>query len=332
MISMRHKLKLNLLCWCLLVVLEKTAIAQHPPIQSTTAAEQHRRGLSTAESDSRAAYCHGAPSTWHGEDAEKATPINEPCYNVNAPGPNCPRATWLEDGHYKFWGQENPAEITKACGRRILLDLGTNRWDTSLEWFASTYPVPFDEIHGWEMNSKRLWPQVPFPGKFKAQHNKSLPNAVTLFNAAADTKTSDCGNRHRFDLAHKTSGCFAEAGVDDEACQRQRVQLKQYGLCASINVVDYLKAIAKPEDFVVFKMDVEGMEFKILDQLWEANAFELIDEMCVEFHFRTAWAPGWTKPGGQATLSYPGRVMELKDATDRVEQWRRKVRAFHIWA
>ena len=52
----------------------------------------------------------------------------------------------------------------------------------------------------------------------------------------------------------------------------------------SLDFALWLSAHVKPQDFVVVKMDIEGMEFELLPHLIQRGVAPLIDELFVECH------------------------------------------------
>ena len=54
----------------------------------------------------------------------------------------------------------------------------------------------------------------------------------------------------------------------------------------SVNFSQFLTNIANKEDFVLIKMDVEGSEYPIIDQLIETGSYKLINDFYCEFHSR----------------------------------------------
>ncbi len=64
-------------------------------------------------------------------------------------------------------------------------------------------------------------------------------------------------------VSYQLPGCFADA------------QLSQ---CNHFNVAAFVKSRVQPEDFVMVKMDIEGMEYAVLDQMEAFGIQNLIDE------------------------------------------------------
>ena len=54
----------------------------------------------------------------------------------------------------------------------------------------------------------------------------------------------------------------------------------------SIDLSSFIKTVAKEEDLVVIKLDVEGAEFAILDKIILDKSYILLDDLYCEFHER----------------------------------------------
>lgn len=54
----------------------------------------------------------------------------------------------------------------------------------------------------------------------------------------------------------------------------------------SIKFSDKLKTICSEEDMVILKLDIEGSEFAVLDDIIESETYKLLDEIYIEFHER----------------------------------------------
>jgi hypothetical protein len=204
--------------------------------------------------------------------------------------------------------------------RRLLFDLGANKWETSLDWLLGQYPVRFDACYAWEM-SRQLSPRLPSARAWKGRGNGfRLPGVMEVFNAKAAPQFAQCGdtgNCKKRELRRELRGCH-------DADLRH---------CRSFDVGRFILARARPEDYVVVKVDVEGFEYKLLDH-WQALGVDrLIDEIFVEFHFATD-NPKLTKSSWneRATRSYgKDRPMTKDNATAYFDRWRSLVPAFHAW-
>eukprot|EP00760_Papus_ankaliazontas_P000154 PhM_4_TR10027/c3_g1_i5/m.94852 len=60
----------------------------------------------------------------------------------------------------------------------------------------------------------------------------------------------------------------------------------------SVDMAAYLKSLARVEDFVVMKLDIEGGEWELLEHLYRTGALFLIDELFLECHSRNVVMTG----------------------------------------
>ena len=153
--------------------------------------------------------------------------------------------------------------------------------------------------------SRQLSPRLPSARAWKGRGNGfRLPGVMEVFNAKAAPQFAQCGdtgNCKKRELRRELRGCH-------DADLRH---------CRSFDVGRFILARARPEDYVVVKVDVEGFEYKLLDH-WQALGVDrLIDEIFVEFHFATD-NPKLTKSSWneRATRSYgKDRPMTKDNAT-----------------
>lgn len=277
--------------------------------------------------------CFKAPPFYVAEDFETATPMNTKCVAPSrgiSKKDACPRTQWLSNGVYSFLGAAIGSEIVMTCPKRIYLDLGANAFQSSILWAITRYPVPFDEIHAWEM-VPRLFPRIPNQSTHAKRYPvRPLPSLIMTYNAAADSRNEGCENSR----APNKKLALGSHCADLRACARLRELISRWGSCARVNISQYIRHVAREADFVVVKMDVEGFEYKILDELADSGSWRLIDEIMVEFHFqtKTPGISGWGRPGGPAWRSYPERAMTFEDARNYVQTWREKrTPAFHVY-
>jgi len=54
----------------------------------------------------------------------------------------------------------------------------------------------------------------------------------------------------------------------------------------TINFSDFLSKVHNDSEFVLIKMDIEGSEFNVLDELIDSGNYKLINEIYIEFHER----------------------------------------------
>jgi hypothetical protein len=133
-----------------------------------------------------------------------------------------------------------------AFPRRIYIDLGVNKFETSIGWMFSHYPCKFDYVYGWEANMIYQNSAQP-PADYIKKYGNIFDIQVGIW---VDTKnyTDEKGNTH-MDLA------------------------------------EFIKSHCSREDFVVMKMDVDGFEWDLLPHFLKKGTFDYIDEFFVEIHY-----------------------------------------------
>ncbi|CAM6102223.1 unnamed protein product [Calypogeia fissa] len=149
--------------------------------------------------------------------------------------------------------------------RRVFLDLGSNTFSSSLQWFLRMYPCDFSEIVAFEVRSNLL--QIPKP--FDEKKNVAAENA---------------GSR-------RTKGT---PGIPGWMLKRIKVYNKLVSHkddenSGSVNITRFIKheLKLKPEDAVVVKMDIEGSEWPVLTSwLNDPEMVQIVDEIFVEVHYK----------------------------------------------
>lgn len=150
--------------------------------------------------------------------------------------------------------------------RRVYLDLGANKFHTSVEWFLRMYPCDFTEVHAFEVHTG--WFVVPEHG----------------FNESGNWRPEN-GQAVRVNEV---------PGVPDWMLKR----IKVYNMFVndfddektnSVNITSFMLETLnlKASDTVVVKMDIESAEWPILTRWLEVPAMaDIIDELFVEIHYR----------------------------------------------
>ena len=240
------------------------------------------------------------------------TDMNTQCVNPEANklprAVACPRFMWVESGVYKLLGVEHSA-VYKQCPKRIYFDLGVNAFQSSIEWAITKYPVLFDEVHGWEM-SPRLFPRIPPADVFRRAHpGRQLPSLVMIYNAAADAVSDSCTRANCPNKAHAARSYCATPAT----CQRKRELLSKYGCCSRCHIAKYLLDGFAREDFILFRIDIEGVEYKVFDDMVRMGAQYLVNEVMAELHFKTdtPGLVGWSAPGRTCVAVIPTQVTPL---------------------
>jgi len=151
--------------------------------------------------------------------------------------------------------------------RRVYLDLGANRFDTSVQWFMRMYPCDFTEVHAFE-NSTELFRFPEFP--YDETNNTAASNEVQGSRFVGKTPGIPKWMIQRMKIYNK----LVSDGDDDSQ--------------NALNITRFIKETLglTPADTVVVKMDIEGSEWPILTR-WMADPemAEIIDELFVEIHY-----------------------------------------------
>lgn len=147
--------------------------------------------------------------------------------------------------------------------RKVLYDLGLNKFDSSIGWMRRNYGVTFDAIYGWEVDTKIF--QLPPASQIIAGLNFGSEEAAQRF----------------LDTIHYE---YKRADLTDSDSSR--------------DIAKFIQSTSSPEDFVVLKMDIEGGEWALLPHLIKQGVLpSYVDELFVELHFAhprlASW--GWNK-------------------------------------
>jgi hypothetical protein len=145
--------------------------------------------------------------------------------------------------------------------RRIMMDVGGNRFASSVGWFKRNYPVEFTRIFVWE----------------------TVPDFFFVLDAPAAA------------MEYNLSLAEATRWVESIMFYNEFVSTTPDGSNADFEHV--LLTNVKREDYCAVKIDIEGGEWDLLPHLEQTGAMDLIDELFVEFHFRHDMleAYGWQK-------------------------------------
>lgn len=149
--------------------------------------------------------------------------------------------------------------------RRVYLDLGANRFSTSVRWFLRMYPCDFTEVHAFEANP-RSWrpPKLAFDEKGNRVESSNNSIIVKKTPGVAQWMLDRIQVHYQF-----------VADEDDE--ERKLVNITRF-MKEDLNL--------KSSDTVVVKMDIEGSEWPILKRWMEDPEMpEIIDELFIELHY-----------------------------------------------
>ncbi|KAI5059691.1 hypothetical protein GOP47_0026010 [Adiantum capillus-veneris] len=150
--------------------------------------------------------------------------------------------------------------------RRVYIDLGANRFTTSVRWFLRMYPCDFTEIHAFEANL-RSWraPKQAFDEGGNAL-TKAGNDSVLVREKPGIPKWM----LERIHIYYKLA-----SHKDDERL-------------GSVNITRFIKEELKltREDAVVVKMDIEGSEWPLLKAWMEDPQMpNIVDELFIEAHY-----------------------------------------------
>eukprot|EP00270_Netrium_digitus_P004180 TRINITY_DN1509_c0_g1_i1.p1 TRINITY_DN1509_c0_g1~~TRINITY_DN1509_c0_g1_i1.p1 ORF type:complete len:247 (-),score=39.88 TRINITY_DN1509_c0_g1_i1:182-922(-) len=172
--------------------------------------------------------------------------------------------------------------------RRILLDLGARYFSSSVEWFLRHYPLEFTEIHAFEA----------LIGRFRHPQKLSrveMQNILMPMNESSIRVRSGRYGLLPNAIVGKVQRHVGWVDVEDgETLNLKGKKVIKY------NITKYIKATLKikPEDAFIVKMDIGGVEWKVLP-VWMEDPLisELVDELFVEVHYHDASmaAFNWSK-------------------------------------
>lgn len=211
------------------------------------------------------------------------------CHFVKVDENIIPKTGIQATDHILVKNGNNPDVDRQSHSRKILIDAGTSRFDSSLWWFLCAYDtvsIDIDEIFGFEyslLEPGPFWDMVP-DKYFPRYHFYNIPIAFG--------------------------------------------KTKQ-------NPLQLIRRIAKPEDFVSFKLDVDTADVEIpiaLKLLNSPSLLELVDEFFFELHFRCDYMNrcGWDYRG-KPPEKLAGLVLDRPHAFDFFQSLRKRGVRAHVW-
>lgn len=139
--------------------------------------------------------------------------------------------------------------------RRIYIDLGVATFDSSICWMMQHYPVKFDRIYGFECaqdysNTEALAPNVESCMRGTGAESTGYIDASQVIKSIS--------------LYHNYVGVNSIPNTSPP----------------TVGLGHFMKDMdIREEDFVVMKMDVEGMEYDLIERMLEDGTHESIDEV-----------------------------------------------------
>jgi hypothetical protein len=138
---------------------------------------------------------------------------------------------------------------------RIYIDLGIKDFESSLCWIMQHYPVKFDRIYGFEC------------ARDVSDVAALTPNITRCING---TSAKSIGYVDAAQVVKNMSLYYNYVGVDNDS----NTFPPTIGLSQFLNDIEI-----REKDFVVMKMDVEGMEFGLIERMLEDGTHALVDEV-----------------------------------------------------
>ena len=138
--------------------------------------------------------------------------------------------------------------------RRIYIDLGIKDFDSSLCWILQNYPVKFDALYGFECVTDY-------------SNVQALQDPITRCIEGTPAAQRRYTPEEIFDSLQLY---YNYVGLDDSSTTSPPTR----GLSQFLRDID-----VQEEDFVVLKMDVEGIEYDLLERLMSDGSYKLIDEV-----------------------------------------------------
>lgn len=165
-----------------------------------------------------------------------------------------------------------PEELLTNYKRKIFINLGSQQFHTSTEWFKNNYTHMKDNFDKWEVYCFEC-DKSKIGGYEKYNNIKVFNEAVYNKNGYVDV----CG-----------LGTMCKVISEDGLCGNSKSKKNKL---KCINFIEFIKQNFNKDDFILIKCDIEGSEFAILPDIIENS--EYINELFIEFHYNR-----WMNPGG----------------------------------
>ncbi|XP_035658098.1 uncharacterized protein LOC118403482 [Branchiostoma floridae] len=192
-------------------------------------------------------------------------------------------------------------ELQREVGpKKILLDCGANVAST-VQLFRETYPEGKDyTIHSFELDARL----APYFASY-SNHVLHCPVAVSAQDGNISAYAESAWKPDKGKVRGKDMQWGGGAIYVSNSEKNNEKSGRRFGVQNVIPMVDLSTWIQKNtalEDYVIFKLDVEGAEYPIVEKMIKEGTFKWIDKFYGEFH---SWAavPGWSR----------GRKQKLRD-------------------
>ncbi|XP_078589447.1 uncharacterized protein LOC144869802 [Branchiostoma floridae x Branchiostoma japonicum] len=190
------------------------------------------------------------------------------------------------------WFKERPPAAGQP--RKILLDCGANVAST-VQFFRETYPDGQDFIiHSFEIDERLAPFFAPYPN-----HVLHCPTGVSNkdgnMTAYSESAWSpDKGKNSAVDMQWGGGSLFAWANEKKDTETGGTRKLAHHRTVPTVDLSRWIQENTEVEDYVIFKLDVEGAEYDILKKMLEDGTFKWVDKFYGEYH---SWQPvtGWNK-------------------------------------
>ena len=160
----------------------------------------------------------------------------------------------------------------------IYLDLGCYTGDTVQKYLRGEI---FER--GRECNVVHAFDLTAYPKEWQAVKDE-FPNTTIAFHQKAVGIAQGTATFGEWQENPQAQTCYPEC---ENYNGRPLAQVEQ------VDFIGWIQRFVQPGDFVVCKMDIEGAEYEILEQLIKTGAIRLINFLAVEFH-------GWIFPAEYA--------------------------------
>ncbi|CAI5519762.1 unnamed protein product [Closterium sp. Naga37s-1] len=189
--------------------------------------------------------------------------------------------------------------------RRVLIDLGANKFETSVTWFLRMYPLDFTEIHAVEVEidlfQKPSTPPLEVPAYDINSHSRLRP----FHGGPAGFPAWLMDRVHPYNFFISSQDNQQENTVNVTRWLLDELQLRE-------------------DDTVIVKMDTEGAEWAVLHE-WLAipRMPAIVDELFVEVHYHHPSMEGltWTDRFNHTLDDTTQLLTDLRRAGFYVHPW-----------
>lgn len=165
--------------------------------------------------------------------------------------------------------------------KKIFLDLGTH-YGQGLKEFINMYKIDNTwEIHTFEAN--------PITYDVFLKTNEDLISKLDIkhYNLAIHSKEEEI----ELNIETPFGGIATGMGTSIVSLEQWnpwndslRENFKNKIKIKSIRLSEFIKNKFSKQDFILIKMDIEGAEYEVLDDLEQEGALEFVDDLYVEMH------------------------------------------------